>query len=238
MVVGSGQLAEVFYHYKDDDSVVIFASGVSNSNCTEQKEFDREGKLLEATLKNNSDKKFVYFSSCALSVEDYPKNKYYQHKQKMETLIENLSDKYYIFRVPQLFGNLKLHNTLINYIYNAIENNNKIKLYSDAYRYVIEIEDVKKIVDSYLLNSPSCSIIDVANPYRYKVLDIIKIFEGLLNKQADITVVDRQDKYVLDLSKFYSFIETNNLDIEFGEGYLKKKLYEKIEKISRLCAQK
>ncbi|MBK2297070.1 Rossmann-fold NAD(P)-binding domain-containing protein [Francisella philomiragia] len=232
MVVGGGQLAQVFHNYRDNDSVVIFASGVSNSSCTDQKEFDREKKLLETILKDNSDKKFVYFSSCALSAEDYPKNSYYAHKIQMESIIKKLSNKYFIIRLPQLFGNLKLHNTLINYIYHAIKSNNIMSVYSDAYRYVIEIEDVRTFVDSYLANGALCSTIDLANPYRYKILEIIETFESLLNKKANTVIIQKQDKYILDLSKLNRYIQENNINIEFGEDYLKNKLYEKIKKIN------
>ncbi|MEY8673118.1 NAD(P)-dependent oxidoreductase [Francisella philomiragia] len=232
MVVGNGQLAQAFYKYKDNDSIVVFASGVSNSSCTEQKEFDRERKLLETILKDNSDKKFIYFSSCALSADEYPKNSYYAHKIQMESIIKELSDKYFIIRLPQLFGNLKLHNTLINYIYHAIKSNNIINVYSEAYRYVIEIEDVRRFVNSYLANGTLCSTIDLANPYRYKILEIIEIFENLLNKKANTIIIQKQDKYILDLSKLNRYIQENNINIEFGEGYLKNKLYEKIKNIN------
>lgn len=231
MVVGNGQLAQVFYKYKDNGNVVIFASGVSNSSCTEQREFDRERKLLETILKDNFDKKFVYFSSCALSADEYPKNSYYVHKTHMESIVKKLSDKYFIIRLPQLFGNLKLHNTLINYIYHAIKSDIIMDVYSDAYRYVIEIEDVCRLVDSYLVNGILCSTIDLANPYRYKVLEIVGIFENLLNKKANITIIQKQDKYILDLSKLNSYIQENNINIEFGEDYLKNKLHEKIKNI-------
>ncbi|MBK2094717.1 NAD(P)-dependent oxidoreductase [Francisella philomiragia] len=232
MVVGGGQLAQAFYKYRDNNSVVIFASGVSDSSCTDQKEFDREKKLLETILKDNFDKRFVYFSSCALSADEYSKNSYYAHKIQMESIIKKLSNKYFIIRLPQLFGNLKLHNTLINYIYNAIKSNNIINVYSDAYRYVVEIEDVRKFVDSYLANGTLCSTIDLANPHRYKVLEIVEIFENLLNRKANITIIQKQDKYILDLSKLNRYIQENNINIEFGEGYLKNKLYEKIKNIN------
>ncbi|MBK2267757.1 Rossmann-fold NAD(P)-binding domain-containing protein [Francisella philomiragia] len=234
MVVGGGQLAQAFYNYQNNEGVTIFASGVSDSSCIEQKEFDRERKLLETILKGNSNKKFVYFSSCALSAEDYPKNSYYTHKIQMESTIKKLSDKYFIIRLPQLFGNLKLHNTLINYIYHAIKSNNVMSVYSDAYRYVIEIEDVRKFVDSYLANGALCSTIDLANPYRYKILEIIEIFENLLNKKANTIIIQKKDKYILDLSKLNSYIKANNIDIEFGKDYLKNKLHEKIKNINSI----
>ena len=145
MIIGSGQLAKTF----EDSTLsntVIFASGVSNSNITDIKQFEREKCLLVNTLEKNKDKKFVYFSSCALSAPKYPKNAYYEHKRQMEELIKEYSTNYYIFRIPQLFGALKHHKTLINFLYEAIINEEFFKVYNQAYRYVIEIDDVRKLV--------------------------------------------------------------------------------------------
>ena len=181
MVIGTGQLATVFKDSTLNDSL-IFASGVSNSNCKKNSEFQREKALLLESLENNRDKNFIYFSSCALSSNDYPKNEYYRHKQKMEELIKENSNNYYIFRIPQLFGHLKSHKTLINFIYNCILDDEEFKLYSDAYRYVIEINDLKLLVEKYVAFSNSNIVVDLANNYKYKVLDIVEIFENLLNK--------------------------------------------------------
>ncbi|MBK2105433.1 NAD-dependent epimerase/dehydratase family protein [Francisella philomiragia] len=229
MVVGGGQLAQAFASYLDDDAVIIFASGVSNSGCIEQSQFDREKNLLEATLRNNIEKKIVYFSSCALSADDYPKNAYYIHKQRMEALIKKLSNKYYIFRIPQLFGSLKMHNTIINYIYNSIKNNHQLNIYSDAYRYVIEIEDVKKFVDSYLINGQLCSTVDVANPYRYRVIDIVRVFEDLMHKKAKINIVNKHDKYTIDCQQFCDYISKYDIKIPLGKDYLRSRLISRIK---------
>lgn len=227
MIIGSGQLAKVFAKSQIKDDVCIFASGVSNSSCTDEKQFEREKNLLIDTLKNNSDKKFVYFSSCALSAPEYPKNDYYSHKAKMEDIIKEHSNNYYIFRIPQLFGDLILHKTLINFIYKAIEHNHKFNIYDEAYRYVIEINDVRKLVENYLDND-GCITIDLANPYRYKVLDIVQIFEKLLAKKAYYEVIQKEDKYTLDLTSLEKFVKEKKIDIDFGKEYLIKKLREKL----------
>lgn len=227
MIIGNGQLADIFKGFQISDCL-IFASGVSNSNCTDEKEFKREEELLLKNLKEHKDKKFVYFSSCALSVEEYEKNDYYQHKQNMENMIKKYSSNYYIFRVPQLFGTLKTHNTLINFIYFSIIENRKFKLYNEAYRYVIEINDIKLLVEKYLLYSNSCITIDLANPHRYKVLDIVKTFEILLDKKANYDLIDKDDGYILNLRELEKFINKNNLNINFSKNYLKIKLEEKL----------
>ena len=226
-VIGAGQLAKSFQGITGGD-VMILASGVSDSNCKDDVQFKREEKLLLETMKDNLDKKFVYFSSCALSAKDYELNEYYRHKQKMENLIKQYSDNYYIFRIPQLFGSLIHHKTLINFIYESIVNEDEFFVYDEAYRYVIEIGDVRKIVEQYLLLEKNNIVVDIANPYRYKVIEIVKIFEKLLNKKAHYEIVQREDKYTLDLSQMQIFIKKHKLNLEFGENYLINKLKEKL----------
>ncbi|MGD9975478.1 MAG: hypothetical protein AB7S77_20650 [Desulfatirhabdiaceae bacterium] len=223
MIVGNGQLAQVFIESDKGDSV-IFASGVPNSNCTDTKSFEREKSLLVETLKNSSEKKFVYFSSCVLSAPDYPKNAYYNHKENMEELIKKYSNNYYIFRMPQLFGKLKHHKTLINFLYESILEERKITLYDQAYRYVIEIEDVKSVVLHYLKLSKACLVVDIGNPYRYHVLEIVEILEELLGKKADYCLVQKSDGYLLDFKEMLTFTQKYNLKIDFSKDYLFKKL--------------
>jgi len=58
--------------------------------------------FLSSTIEAHPDKTLVYFSSCALSSEAYPKNRYYRHKAQMEALVKT-SAEYYIFRIPPAF---------------------------------------------------------------------------------------------------------------------------------------
>lgn len=226
MVIGSGQLASIFKN-KNNDDCVIFASGVSNSNCKDVVQFNREKELLVNILKSNKNKKIIYFSSCALSVDNYFKNEYYNHKSNMESIIREYSSNYYIFRIPQLFGDLILHRTLINFIYKSIEHSHMFNVYDEAYRYVIEINDVKKLVEAYLQYSDSCITVDLANPFRYKVLDIVKILESLMGKQAKYNLIKKSDGYILDLEDMKSFINKHKIDISFSENYLIEKLKNK-----------
>ncbi len=230
MITGSGQLAKIFNNFSSENSLVIFASGVSNSNCKDQKEYEREKQLLLKTLNENHNKKFIYFSSCALSSQNYQKNEYYNHKDSMEKIIKEYSNSYYIFRVPQLFGELKKHKTLINFLYESIKNEQVFQVYDEAYRYVIEIDDVRKIVEGYLKYSRPNITIDISNTYRYKVLDIVTIFEGLLGKKAHYETIDKEDKYLLDLTEMVQFIDKYNINVEFGVNYLSRKLTKKLKK--------
>lgn len=227
MIIGNGQIANAFIDKKLNDCL-IFASGVSNSNCVDDIEFQREKELLCKFLNEYEDKKFVYFSSCALSSEEYPKNRYYKHKVEMELLIQKFSKNYYIFRIPQLFGKFKKHNTIINYLYNNIVNNKQILIYDKAYRYVIEIEDLVALVMKYLEVSSSQVIVDLANPYRYSVMEIVNILEVITGKKSVYKIIKKDDSYYLNLDSLEEFIIKNNLDIQFSKFYLANKLCKQI----------
>ena len=61
MVIGNGLIASAFERYKNNDDIIIFASGVSNSQETSELAFNREINLMKRYL--NLDKKLIYFST-------------------------------------------------------------------------------------------------------------------------------------------------------------------------------
>ncbi|QOP42671.1 NAD(P)-dependent oxidoreductase [Sulfurimonas sediminis] len=229
MIIGNGQLAQAFKELDKRDDVIIFASGVANSNCTDKSEFEKEKDLLIKTLINNKKKKFVYFSSCALSAKEYQLNDYYIHKQNMEKIIKEHSASYYIFRIPQLFADIKRHSTLINYLFYAIKEEKEIKIYKDAFRYVIALDDVHTIVIQLIEHHKGGTTLDIANSYRYSIAEIVEIIEQLTNKKANSTLINKKDAYTLDLIDLYNTISQYNIDgIKFGKSYLYDKLLSKL----------
>tara|TARA_Y100000748_G_scaffold211575_1_gene177458 strand:+ start:3587 stop:4288 length:702 start_codon:yes stop_codon:yes gene_type:complete len=227
MIVGSGQIATAFKSCSPCNSVV-FASGVANSSCTDTLEFERERALLEYSLETLADRKFVYFSSCALSANNYRLNSYYKHKLQMEKLITSRTDNYYIFRIPQLFGCMKKHSTLINYLFNVINESKSFNVYSGANRYVIELNDVVTLVNSYVNNSTPSITVNLANTYRYSVLELVEAFEEILDVKAQYDLIPGVDSYELNLEELQEHIETYKIDIELGKSYFKRKLTPKI----------
>ncbi|WP_279167524.1 hypothetical protein [Pseudoalteromonas distincta] len=224
MIVGNGQIAKAFKKREGLSQVVIFASGVANSNCVDENEFEREKALLLKHLTALNGKKIVYFSSCALSAKDYSLTPYYSHKKNMESLIKAHTDDYYIFRVPQLFGEMKKHPTLVNYLYYAIKEGKEFTLYDGAYRYLIELSDLTSIVMAYIRLTPPAQTLDIANSYRYSVLDIVEDLESVLKRKGNYKVIKTNDLYTLDLSVLESFLCTTDLGISLGKDYLIKKL--------------
>ncbi len=225
-VVGSGQIAKEFNSRGTLESAIIFASGVADSKCIDEQSYDRERKLLKENLElaKKSSQVFVYFSSCALSAKNYDLNRYYKHKQEMEEIIKNTINHYLILRVPQLFGEIKKHPTLINFLYYSIIEHKEFTVYSDAYRYVISINDLYIIVKELLKQGIKGKTFDVANPYRYKVLDIVNILEELTKIQANYNVVEKKDGYILDLTDIEKVVKSIYDELSFGKSYLYEEL--------------
>jgi nucleoside-diphosphate-sugar epimerase len=144
MIIGNGLLATGFIGLDGYNDYLVFASGVSDSNETSSKEFDREKELLLTCLNENKDLKIIYFSSILVGVSD---NKYYNHKLEMENIIKSTSNNYIIFRVPQVIGLDGNKNNLIKTITNSIKKDLEITIYKDVDRSLVDVEDIVKVVN-------------------------------------------------------------------------------------------
>lgn len=231
VIVGNGQITKKFNEENFNFNCILFASGVSDSKCNDPKEFNKERELLSSYLdKAKKDNlSLIYFSSCALSAENYHLNSYYEHKKSMETLISSKIKNYYIFRIPQLFSEIKKHPTIINFFYYSILEGNKFELSDEAYRYVIDIEDMYFLINSLIKVIPPGVVLDIANPYRYNVRQIISILEKILNKKANYTLIKKNDGYKLNFTKLEKILNKHNIIFnDSGENYLEKKLKKRI----------
>ena len=202
MLVGNGMLVSYFRSYKSDDGVLIFASGVSNSSLTDEKEFVRERELAESILKDNKDKLFIYFSSCSIEDSELKNTPYHIHKKNMEQTIKNNANNYLIFRLPSVVGKGGSKNTIINFLINKIKDNQKIELWKNATRNIIDIEDVYKIV-SYIIKKRifNNATVNIAYSENNKILDIVKSIEKIFDKKALYTVVDKGIDLKIDNNK-------------------------------------
>ncbi len=90
MIIGNGSIAKVL---NDKEDIVFFASGVSNSSCTDEKEYEREFNLLKTVPTN---KHVVYFSNLGIY---YKQDRYTQHKRDIEEYIRNNYKSYTIVRI-------------------------------------------------------------------------------------------------------------------------------------------
>jgi UDP-2-acetamido-2,6-beta-L-arabino-hexul-4-ose reductase len=90
MIIGRGNIAKVLKDHKD---LIFFASGVSNSSCTDETEYQRERDLMLTVPFN---KHIVYFSNLAIY---YKNDRYTKHKIDTEEFIRNNYASYTIVRI-------------------------------------------------------------------------------------------------------------------------------------------
>jgi hypothetical protein len=107
MIVGKGDVAQQLWRV-DKPFVTFFASGVSNSQQQDEKEYEREIALL---MQQPKDQHLVYFSSLCIY---YSQTRYAQHKAQVERLIKDNFQTYTIVRLGNIAWG-KNPNTIINH---------------------------------------------------------------------------------------------------------------------------
>lgn len=111
MIIGSGDISSVLV---DRNDVTFFASGVSDSSCTDPVKFEREKSLL---LEQPRHIHLVYFSSLCVYTS---KTVYANHKRVMENLVRNTFASCTIVRLGNIDWGENPH-TLLNYLCNHPE---------------------------------------------------------------------------------------------------------------------
>lgn len=160
MIIGNGDIAQVLEEGGvDHPDWVFFASGVSNSQETEDAAYERERQLLIKTLRTAWH--LVYFSTLSVFYKD---SRYTQHKKELEELVRNSSDNYTIVRLGNITWGDNPH-TLINYL--KAHPNAPIE---DTYRYIIDKDEFLHWMD--LIPVWSCEMNITGR--RMKVADIVK----------------------------------------------------------------
>lgn len=201
MVEGSGLIANAFMgDYKDDDRYLIYARGISNSKETDEAEFRRDEELLRESLSKNKDKHIVYFSTITDSSSD--KVRYAVHKKLMETIILASGNDYTILNIPQVIGNGGNKNSLINFIVRSIKNGETLNIYSKTWKALLDVEDLKKIVDISLKIRNDKNIY-LPIPYIEKklVYDIVFMIASELGIEAKVNLIDSKDSNFPKMTK-------------------------------------
>lgn len=184
MIVGSGLLSSEFAKFSHSfNEYLIFASGVSNSKETNTNNFNREKELLITTLNDYPNLKLIYFSSVLTNIID---NDYYRHKLEVEDIIKNKSKNYIIFRIPQIIGLNGNQLNIVNFLKNSIKNGNKILVYEDVYRSLIDIEDLVKIV-MYCMDKTNNSLLFLSDIEKITVKDLSIKIGNILNKPVNMS---------------------------------------------------
>lgn len=130
MIIGKGSIAKVL---KDRNDLLFFASGVSNSSCIDEKEYDREFNLLKTIP---LDQHIVYFSNLGIY---YKKDRYTQHKINIEEYIRNNFKSYTIVRI-EVCEWVKTPNTILNFFKTQLSQGIEPTV-QDTTRYVLSLSE-------------------------------------------------------------------------------------------------
>lgn len=207
MVVGKGLLANCFRKFETDDSVIIFASGVSNSQETDSSEFEREYDLLKQY--NTTESLLIYFSTCSIIDFSLTDSHYIKHKLAVEKFIQKSFKNYNIFRLPIVVGWTPNPHTLANYIAEKIRSKKHFVVHSLACRYIIDADDVGLLIDG-LINSKKYTntILNINFDNRIFIKGLVSLFEKHIGTTA---VYDSEEKgfcYTPDNSDFKSYLKS------------------------------
>lgn len=223
MIIGNGLVASAFLDkYINDNCVVVFASGVSDSNEKNLQAYGREKDLLLSTLKLlNENQTIIYFSTCSIYDKSKSEDMYVKHKKEMEYHVSHIAKNYYIFRLPQLIGKSQNKHTLLNFFHENIKNKRAINIFSKSTRNLIDIDDVRAIaiflVENVLYQN---TILNIANEFNYTPIEIVHCFEEILGLKADIKLLEEGARYDIDISVILPIC--NHLNISFDKYLMKK----------------
>jgi nucleoside-diphosphate-sugar epimerase len=220
MIVGGGMLARAFDRYRDHPNVVVLASGVSDSTVTDVAKFEREKTLLVNALDEQCKKLFVYFSTCSVVDPELSASPYVSHKLEMEGLIQAHSCNHLVFRLPQVVGHDGNKNTLTNHLYASIRDGKRFQLWRNAYRYIIDVDDVSAIA-SYMIDGDEYlnRIVNVAL-CQFSIFDIVRALENVTQRSAIYIEIDKGASYAIDCLAAHKVARL--LNIQFGDTYLRR----------------
>lgn len=220
MIVGTGLLARAFARYAENDDVVIFASGVSNSLEVNPSAFARERLLLDQAFTTNI-RHLVYFGSCGVvSQDEEALSPYMRHKKRMEEHVIGHPGGM-VLRLPQVVGKTGNPNTLTNFIRDRILADQAFTVWAKAERNLIDIDDIVAIGSTAIDHGLHLqSAINVAADSSTLVPKIVDIFEDVLQHEAHCIIEDKGDPLQIDSSHASSI--ANSLGIDLGSGYAER----------------
>jgi len=216
MVIGNGLLANTFRKYEDSDSIIIFASGVSNSKEINKSEFKREFDLLKTMLVFKETKKIIYFSTCSVLDISLTELNYVKHKKNIEGFIISNFKYYLILRIPNIVSNNKNLNTSFNFFKNKLLNNDEIICNKYATRYYIDIDDLEKTLPIFIETYVNQSI-NICFTNKETVINFILKMGKEMKINPKINLVNNGIDYTIDNSIFIS--EINKMNYSIGEDY-------------------
>ena len=223
MIIGSGMMSRSFAGtLGEEPGVVVYGAGVSNSRCTDQREFERERTRLAAALDAHADAdRFLYFSTCSIDDRELRDSDYVCHKLRMEEMVRR-HRAHLVFRLPQVAGRTPNPNTLLNYLYARIVRAERFVVWTRARRNIIDVEDVRRLALAFVDSGRRGATINLANEADAGMPEIVRTFERVTDSRAVYDEVERGGSYRIDVSDQRSLLR--KAGVEFHPGYLEQVL--------------
>lgn len=208
-------IASRFEEYRDDEGVVIFASGVSNSKEIKPEPFEREFQLVKSVLRRERDKLFVYFSTCSIDDPTEKGSEYIRHKLGIEKEIADSGNRYLIFRTSNVVGGNTNPHTVLNFFYRKIKSGESFEVWSGASRNLIDLDDVFRVVDYYVRkNEVVNQLLNVANPKNISPLTLVEVIEQFLETKGNYRILDKGEPFTIDSSDALKLFIENGIDCQ------------------------
>lgn len=179
LVIGNGLLANAFAK-STVNNCLFFCSGVSNSSESRKEAFDREETLLRRSIILHNNKCVVYFSSVSATKVDSP---YFNHKVNMEKIVAESAKDYMIFRLPQVAGCV-INSTLLSFMTQNIYLGNSFKVFKNATRTMIDVEDIVEIFELIYHKFDRRTILNVCPEYSFEPETLVQMISKKLNTEA------------------------------------------------------
>jgi nucleoside-diphosphate-sugar epimerase len=216
MIVGTGLIGSSLISV-DAPGVTVFASGVSDSQESNQESFRRERELLQAHLGQRRQGHLIYISTCSVNDSLQVSSPYVAHKKEMEKL--TLSEpKASIVRLPNVVGPTGNKRNLVNYFVDAITSGEKILVQELAKRYLLGVDEMQSLIGAYISQGPDNGhIIEFVPPFSTSVSEIVAQIEQILGLKGNVEMVGGGSSYLVDFKDTARYLDSAG--VEFPENY-------------------
>ena len=212
MIIGNGLIANAFSESKiNREDIIIFASGISNSNDNSIKNCIREKRKVYSLKKYRDSKLIIYFSTISVCDPSQKNRLYIKHKLNMEKYIKNFFENYLIIRLPIVIGKSKNKNTLINNFVTCINENQKIYVFSNAVRYFIDLEDVVYVTEKLIKKRVFNKTVSAVFNNKLKINELVDILFSILNKETDLFFLEKGADYNIKKSITSYFFDEKDI---------------------------
>jgi UDP-2-acetamido-2,6-beta-L-arabino-hexul-4-ose reductase len=216
MIVGFGLIGSSLMSV-DYSGVTVFASGVSNSQETNQGSFSRERELLKRHLSQPRESHLIYISTCSVHDSLQNASPYIEHKKEMEKLV--LSEpRTSIVRLPNVVGPNGNKRNLVNYLVGAITSGERVFVQELAKRYLLGVDEMRALIHAYISQGPEeGAIVEFAPPFSTPVLELVAQIEQILDLEANVEIAGGGSSYPIDFGSTAHFSKA--IGLEFPENY-------------------